>query len=82
MQAAETHAITPAVRSRRRRDRDLRHNLAIEITRRRGTRERVVTSGTKARMYVHRAESGHVLVAGLGAVLAEPSDDPFVGSSQ
>jgi len=42
------------------------------------TRERVVTSGTKARMYVHRAESGHALVAGLAAVLAEPPDDPFV----
>jgi hypothetical protein len=29
-------------------------------------------------MYVHRAESGHALVAGLAAVLAEPPDDPFV----
>jgi len=37
-----------------------------------------VTSGTTARMYVHRAESGHALVAGLAAVLAEPPDDPFV----
>ena len=37
-----------------------------------------MTSGTTARLYVHRAESGHALVAGLAAVLAEPPDDPFV----